>query len=316
MNIPYFDAHCDTLSAMLQKQQGFANNALHVELNRGSNYQPWAQFFAMFASDKLKTKAGFVSGGADFNAQYQLFEKMVAEHEDTLHFCKNIADLKHAEENGKVAGFLSVEGAELLDCSLERLEDAYEKGVRMLTLTWNYHNALSGSNIEHPEKGLTEHGRAFVQRCRELGVLVDVSHLSPKGFWDVAELLDVPFVASHSNAASLWEHSRNITDAQFLQIVKAGGVCGINLYADFLGENATIDTVIAHIAHFLDLGGAKSIAVGADLDGCERLPLGINAIEDIWKIADRLLQKNYPESLICDIFYENLRRVVEEVCVI
>jgi len=107
-----------------------------------------------------------------------------------------------------------------------------------------------------------------------------------------------------------------LTDEQFLAIVKADGVAGINLYSLFVGEHATIDGVIGHIEHFLSLGGAANIAIGADLDGCDMLPEGIGGIEDMEKLAERLLQKNYTEGFVCDIFYHNLMRVVDAVCVI
>lgn len=316
MNIPYFDAHCDTLSVMKATGQAFSNNSLHVAQDRGTMYKPWAQFFAIFASDKLKTEEGFRGGLDDFKAQYQVFANILEQHGNQLSFCKNVRDLERAKQEEKTAAFLSVEGAELLDCSLSRLEEAYQLGVRMCGLTWNYQNALSGSNMENPDRGLTTLGRQFVEKCQTLGMIVDVSHLGPKGFWDVAEMLEVPFVASHSNSAKLWPHSRNLTDEQFMAVVKAKGAVGLNLYADFLGEDPDIDTVISHIRHFIDLGGEKTIAIGGDLDGCKRLPKEIHGLQDIWKIADRLLQKNYSESLIYDIFYENLKRVVAEVCVI
>ena len=317
MNIPYFDAHCDTVSAMLETGQQFQQNGLHVDLKRGARYLPRAQFFALFAD--LNTEA--ISGSRDATAEtyklYESFSRMLQQNINATVFCKNITDLTRAEAEGKLAVFLAIEGAELLNCDLSCLEAFYRDGLRMLTLTWNYKNALSGSHAEHPELGLTIKGEHFVRKCKELGIIVDVSHLSPKGFWDVAQLMgDTPFVASHSNAAHVWKHSRNLKDEQFLAIVKARGVCGINLYADFLGENADIDTVVAHIEHFLSLGGEKSIAIGADFDGCDRLPFGIEGVQDIYKIAERLLQKNCSEALIYDIFYNNLKRVVGEICVI
>ena len=298
--IPLFDAHCDTLSAMLESGEPFGRNKLHVDLERGRNYAPWAQFFAIF--------------GREFMPQYELLQSVLAENAAHMAFCRNVTDVRAAAQAGKLAAFLSVEGAELLDCDLDRLTEAYALGVRMVTLTWNHRNALSGTNVEATNCGLTALGRQFVRRCQKLGVIVDVSHLSEPGFWDVAETLTVPFVASHSNAKALCAHSRNLTDAQFLAIVKASGVAGLNLYSEFVGENPNVDTAIRHIEHFLSLGGEKSVAIGADLDGCDSLPQSINGIEDLGKLAEELLRRNYSEALVHDIFYNNLFRVVEEVC--
>jgi len=316
MNIPYFDAHCDTLSAMFNTEQALEENNLHVDLKRGAHYVPRAQFFAMFADlGSNRRSNSFKNGTKKFQLQLQLLTGTLLKNRASLALCRGALDLIRAEKERKTGVFLSVEGAELLNCDLWYLEMAHRAGVRMLGLTWNYQNALSGSHAQHPEMGLTALGKEFVLRCEELGIIVDVSHLSPRGFWDVTEVLEIPFVASHSNSAKIWNHSRNLTNAQFLAIKRARGVCGINLYADFLGENPDIDTVIAHIEHFLSLGGEKCIAIGADFDGCDRLPAGIEGVQDVHKIAERLLQKNFPEALIYDIFYNNLKRVVGEICV-
>ena len=181
---------------------------------------------------------------------------------------------------------------------------------KAVNLTWNYANALSGSNADRPEEGLTEKGRAFVRRCRELGVLPDMSHISEKAFWDVYELGGVMF-ASHSNSKSVYCHRRNLTDEQFAAISETGGVAGLNLYAEFLGENATCDTVIAHAERFLSLGGEKAVAIGADLDGCDALPEGISGIQDMEKLYEAFLKKNYSESLLRDIFFNNLFNLIE-----
>jgi len=196
------------------------------------------------------------------------------------------------------------------------LEEAYEIGVRAINLTWNYENALSGSNVEGKERGLTEKGNVFVRRMQELGILVDVSHLSDRGFWDVAELsvkAKLPFIAGHSNSRNVFPHSRNLTDEQFTAIIKCQGVAGINLVGELLGEDATVDTVIAHIEHWMSLGGEKSVAIGTDFDGgtpCR----GIKDITELDKIYERLLGMNYPESVVHSIFFDNMMRVVRKVC--
>lgn len=310
---PLFDAHCDTLFAMRESGQALGRNTLHVDLCRGQRYTPRAQFFAIF--DEIAPV-----NWSQFEAQYALFLQSQAEHAAAMQFCRTAHDAKSAARLGKLAAFLSVEGADLLDCSPARLTEAYNLGVRMLTLTWNTANALSGSHMDDAARGLSRLGREFVQTCARLGVIVDVSHLSERGFWDVAEEMNtllVPFIASHSNSAAVHPHSRNLTDAQFRALTYAGGVAGINLYSDFLSEEPDIDTVILHIEHFLSLDPAASrtIAIGADFDGCAALPRGIRGMQDIERIAERLLQKNYTDALVCDILYHNLMRVVEIVCI-
>jgi len=301
--------------------QPFWRNNLHVDLQRGQKYMPRAQVFAIFGEfgDNPNPAEGFPyweRGGQCFAAQYNVFQGALAANREQMAFCRTAADAMAAGQTGKLAAFLSIEGAEILDCSIERLREAHQLGVRMVGLTWNVENALSGTNAQAADRGLTELGRRFVRECQALGVIVDVSHLSVPGFWDVAEELTIPFVASHSNAYALCPHSRNLTDDQFSAIVKAGGVAGINFATLFLGERPDIDTVVAHMEHFLALGGEKTIAMGADFDGYDQLPQGIGGVEDMDKLAERLLQKNYSETLVSDIFYHNLMRVVEQICVI
>jgi membrane dipeptidase len=144
-------------------------------------------------------------------------------------------------------------------------------------------------------------------------MLVDVSHLSDPGFWDVAEELSGPFFASHSNARAVFSHPRNLTDEQFTAIIDHNGVVGLNLYANFLGERADLDTAIAHLEHWLELGGERTVALGGDLDGCSSLPEGITGIQDLDRLWE-LLQRNYSEALVRALFFENLMRVVSEVC--
>ena len=295
---------------MLEQGAALDHNNLHFDLNRAETYAPRAQFFAIFADLKRKK----LDANRALETQYALFQTMLSQHKDAMHFCRNARDVHTAARAGALAAFLSVEGAELLCCDLSALTRAHAKGVRMLTLSWNEQNALCGAHADGAERGLSDLGRQFVQRCEALGVLVDVSHLSERGFWDVSEMAQRPFVASHSNARALCDHSRNLSDAQFQAITKAGGVVGINLYTEFLGASATIETVIAHLEHFLALGGAKSVAIGTDFDGCDLLSQGIRGVQDLSKIAERLLQKNYTEALVCDIFYHNLLDVVGEVC--
>jgi len=285
---------------------GFDKNNLHIDIMRAKKYK-YAQFFALFGDMKNNPED-------TFEKQYTVFCREIVAKEKDIRFCRTAREAELAAEEGKVAAFLSVEGAELLDGSIEKLDFAYELGVRAVTLTWNYENTLSGSNAQNPELGLKPQGKKFVNRCQELGIIVDVSHLSEAGFWDVIEITKKPIIATHSNAKALWNHSRNITDRQFKAIAETGGVAGINLFSAFLGEEPDIDTVIAHIEHFLSLGGEKSVAIGSDFDGCNKLPRGVHGIEDMEKIFNAMLKKNYTEELVYDIFYNNLMEVVKNIC--
>ena len=313
--IDLFDGHCDTILARLVHGGSLRKNEGHLDLERTGEYGRYAQFFALFGQPEDVSERGLKKAELWqlFQEEYRLFQREMRANEDLIVHCRTGEEARAAFAGGKAAAFLSVEGAELLECSLERLEEAHALGVRAVNLTWNYANALSGSNAERPEQGLTAQGRAFVDKMGRLGMLVDVSHLSDPGFWDVEERVSGPFFASHSNAREVFFHTRNLTDAQFTAIIEHNGVAGLNLYADFLGVHADLDAALAHLEHWLDLGGAGSIALGGDLDGCSRLPEGIRGVQDWDRLWDRLLQRNYSEALLRALFFENLMRVVSEV---
>lgn len=315
MKIPLFDAHCDTISALYEKNEPLLQNKLHIDLKRAAKYRPYAQFFALFGIVAGPSPGTSWATGAEcFETLYSLFSREIAANQDLITLCRGAREARAAAKQGKCAAFLSVEGAELLECSPERLEAAWHRGVRAVTLTWNFENALSGSNAEGQDKGLTPLGVQFVRRCQEIGVLVDVSHLSDPGFWDVMAIAEKPVVATHSNARALCRHSRNLTDDMFLALKGTGGVAGLNLYAEFVGGRPDMNGLICHLEHFLALSGEKHVAFGADLDGCDRLPEGICGIEDMEKLYGALQKRNFSEALIHDLFYNNLMRVVEDVC--
>lgn len=305
-----FDGHCDTISRCYRQGISLRKNEGHLDLERMRGCGHFAQFFAAFASAKRVDRPIHEV----FLGEVATFQQQMAENADWVIHCRTAQQAEEAWEAGKVAAFLSVEGAELLDCDLEKLEEAYQMGVRAVNLTWNHVNALSGTNVDEPERGLTPQGKAFALKMQELGMLVDVSHLSDPGFWDVIDLAQKPIFASHSNSRAICGHTRNLTDEMFRALIKNGGVTGFNMGSDFVGENPTIDTIIAHIEHWLSLGGGKNISLGGDWDGVRSMPEGINGVQDLEKLAERLLRMNYSETQVEDLFYRNLMRVVGEVC--
>ena len=306
-----FDGHCDTLSRCCRTGEGLWENRGQLDLSRTRRFDRYAQFFAIFGEAGLSEDEP-IQG--TFLRQYRFFQREIEKNSSRVLHCRTGRDAELAFASGRAAAFLSVEGAELLGCSLAGLEEAWRLGVRAVNLTWNHANALSGSNREEQDRGLTPLGKTFVLRMQELGMLVDLSHLSDPGFWDVMELVRKPVFASHSNSRSVFFAHRNLTDQQFTAIMNCGGVVGLNLYTGFLGQPANLDTVLAHLEHFLALGGAKAVCLGGDWDGCPQLVAGISGIQEIGLLWERLLQRNYQENLIQDLFYSNLMRVVSEVC--
>ncbi len=305
-----FDGHCDTISRLARMpMERLAGNSGQWDLDRVDCYGQQAQFFAIFWDSALPMTKSVVK------REFKVFQKECKTYRDRIRHCRTAREAKDAMSQGKVAAFLSVEGAELIGCSLDGLQEAYDKGVRAVNLTWNHANALSGSHMDHPEQGLTPLGVEYVQKMQQLGMLVDVSHLSDPGFWGVMENATKPIIASHSNSRAVFSHTRNLTDEQFTAIMKNHGVAGLNAYAAFLGDGVvTGDTLLAHLEHFLSLGGEKNVALGGDWDGCDRLPQGYTGVWSWAEFYETLLQHNYPESLVKDLFFNNLMRTVRQVC--
>lgn len=303
--IPVFDAHCDTISRALWTKESVVGNTGMVDLGKTpAVFERYAQLFALFAD----------SGRPDHPTYEMLlacFRQQMSDHGDCVTHCCTIQEAERAHRQGKAAAFLSVEGAELLDCDVDRLTQAARDGVIAVNLTWNHANAISGSCWEEPERGLSSLGREFVRRMQDLGVLVDVSHLSDPGFWDVMELARKPMIASHSNARSICGHRRNLTDEQITAIIGNQGIIGLNFYRDFIGLGMDFDAVRAHLEHILALGGEKSFALGGDWDGCHT----IDALPTVLQLTDLyeyLLAHGYSEELLEDLFYNNLMRVVRD----
>lgn len=286
--LPYFDAHCDTLSRCLETGESLKDAAGQCSLDRLSRYEPFGQVFAVFHDSAVPVPEG-VTGRA--RRQAELFRREKARFPDRME-----------------RALLSVEGGELLDCDPDRLTEAAAWGVRAVNVTWNHANALSGSHCDRPDRGLTDRGRAFVREAVRLGIVPDVSHLSDRGFFDLADMGLGPILASHSDSRALCPHTRNLTDDQFRAVRDSGGVVGINLHALFAGGDGSLEALLRHFDHFLDLGGEHTLALGSDWDGDIQGAGGLRGAEDMGRLADAMLDRGYGEPLVRDIFYNNLAR--------
>jgi len=313
MKFPVFDLHCDTASALMGNTKGgLRQNSLHIDLERAKSLPCYAQCFACFTTSNREYPEG--------RTPIQIFEKQLAVILRELERNSDIAALaysaKEVEENrekGIMSGVLSIEGAAGIDFNPEVLEDVYNVGFRIASLGWNELNPLTGSNVTGG--GLTDLGREFVKEAQRVGILIDVSHISDEGFWDIMDITNAPVIATHSNSRAVCDVSRNLTDDMFKAICQTGGVAGMNLYGAFLGEAPTIDTVCDHIFHLLELDPTgKHISLGGDLDGCDKLPAEFAGVQDYSKLSDRLLERGLDEKTVYDIFWNNAVEVIARCC--
>ncbi len=299
--IPLFDCHCDTAVRAYVTGESLRENSLHLDLMRLMRFSPSAQVFAVCTEtlDRPQEKAAEIIIS---------FKEQIKMNSDIVKLCLNSHDIKDAVNNGRIAALLSVEGAE----QIGDIKLAYDSGVRIVHITWNFDNELCGSAVGSGT-GLSEKGRGFVKAAQEKGILLDMSHISERGFWDVLEISSKPVIAGHSNAKALCNVPRNLSDEQFKALIMHGGGVGINLYPGFLGLNRDIEGVLAHIEHFFALGGEKNVFFGCDFDGISEMPGGIGGVEDIGRIYEILLKNNYSESLVRDIFWNNIFNIMEKV---
>lgn len=306
--IPYFDAHCDTISACTFQGRALRKNGGHLDLERLLGFSKAAQVFAMYADADV-----FPAGSLPLQCQrmHDVLQEEVDRNSDILTFCPQGRGVKAANDAGKIAALLSIEGGELLNCDPANLELAKSWGVRSINTTWNHANALSGCHKENPEQGLTDIGREWIKESQRLGIFADVSHLSDPGFWDIIEMTTQPVIATHSNSRTVCDHTRNLTDDMFRAICQTGGVVGVNFWLTFVGGTHSMDDVLRHVDHFMELGGAKHLALGGDLDGCAALAGGMKGLEDLHMFWETLSAHGYDDATLEDIFYNNLLRVME-----
>ena len=311
MNLPVFDLHCDTALALLGDNYrtcgSLKKNVGHIDLERAATLPGYAQCFACFTTDNHEG----ISPVELFERELATIHRELERNSDIIRQAYTADEITENKDNGIMSAILTIEGPAGFGYDPELLQDLYLVGFRMTTLGWNEKNPLTGSC--KTGGGLTDLGRAYVAEAQRLGMLIDVSHISDEGFWDIIDITRGPVVASHSNSRSAHCVDRNLTDDMFRAICETGGVAGINLYSEFLGQNPTIDTVCDHIFHFLEMDtDGKHIALGSDFDGCDILPEGIAGIQDYPKLAQHLLNRGIDEEILTNIYWKNALGVMKQ----
>lgn len=317
MNFPVFDFHCDTALALLGEDVNQAGslrkNNLHIDLERASALGGYAQCFACFTTPFME-EWNHVSPIVIFEREIATIQREVEENKDLIAIAYTPGEIEENRRNGKMSAILTLEGTAGFGHDPELLESLSLIGFRISSLGWNEKNPLTGSHMTGG--GLTDQGREYVREAQRLGMLIDVSHISDEGFWDIMKITSAPVIATHSNSRSVWNESRNLTDDMFRAICETGGVAGYNVCAEFTGENPTIDTMCDHIFHFMELDpSGKHIALGGDLDGITNMPAGFEGVQSYPVLARRLMERGLTEGQVMDIYWNNAIGVMERaVC--
>ncbi|MFO7942507.1 MAG: dipeptidase [Bacillota bacterium] len=325
------DGHIDTLIAAVKgkRKLGERSDEGHADFPRLREGGVDVQLFAHYIEPDFKPDRGLLR----FMQMADTFFREVEENSDVAGHARTVADIERLRDRGKLACVMSIEGAEAIRGDLGVLRVLFRLGVRVIGLTWNQRNLLADGIAEaRTGGGLTELGVAAVREMDRLGIVVDVSHVSDPGFWDVVEVSSRPFIASHSNSREICDHPRNLTDDQIRALARAGGVMGMNFAPNFVhpelgakadsiygsrgaegAPRANLEMVLDHVDHIVGLVGPEHVGLGSDFDGIGDTPDGLENATKLPDLTDGLFRRGYPEKDIRAILGGNFMRVFREV---
>lgn len=347
---PIFDGHNDTLLNLLLRGRGKGRNFFersetgHIDLPRAVEGGFGGGFFACFAPPNpeagwdeesalaLKDNGYEVAGAPPVDPAYargisdrmtrSLFD-LAAESKDRLRVVGTVEEIEEGFREGVISAILHFEGAENIGQDPTALEGLYETGLRSLGLVWSRPNSYAcGVPFKFPASpdtgpGLTDAGKALVRECNRLGILVDLSHLNEKGFWDVAKTTDAPLVATHSNAHALCRSTRNLTDRQLDAIRDSDGVVGVNFAVAFLREdggedrNTPLEDIARHVDYLVQRIGIDRVGFGSDFDGA-RVPLELKDASGLPKLVAVLRERGYDDAALKKLANGNWIRVLRQ----
>lgn len=306
------DFHCDTILRLIERGDDcqLRQNDLSVDIRKMRDGDVMAQFFACYID------LASVGNPLEYClAMIDRFYKELEANKDEICLATCYSDLVENQAAGKISAFLTIEEGAALKGKLENLRIFHRLGVRLITLTWNYPNEIGFPNTlePHEDKGLTDFGRELVGEMNRMGMLVDVSHLSDKGFYDVAALSQKPFVASHSNARAMTRHSRNLTDDMIRLLAEKGGITGLNFSKKFLGDSdiSRIEDMVRHVKHIYNVGGIDVVAIGTDFDGIKPKQ-EVEHIGEMGKLVRGLEDAGFSTFEIEKMYHVNAMRVIRD----
>ena len=295
----FFDLHCDTIGECYNKKVLIRKNNFHIDLERAKELGEYTQIFAVWIPDALRGEDAVEY----FDEVSDCFYKEIEKNSDLI-------SLYSEEKPTPVKAILSVEGGSACGGTIEGLYHLYEKGARLITLTWNAKNEIGSGAFS--EGGLTAFGKEFIKEAESLGIILDVSHLNQQSFFELEKIAEKPFIATHSNADIVnneYARKRNLTDEQIKVIKERNGIIGFNFCKDFIEtEDAKgFDALYRQIEYMHSLDCDDIIAFGSDFDGCQ-VPSGFCGIEKMPDVYLKLKEKGLGENLLEKLFFENAEK--------
>jgi len=343
--IPIFDGHNDVLLRLNRRAGGDPVAAFlqgedkgHLDLPKAMKGGFAGGLFAIFVpSPARKNGSSSATSSPDTaaappaldvtEAQRVVFAmaallfRIERQSQGRLRVCRTVDDIERCLADDAVAAVLHIEGAEAVDANFELLDVLYAAGLRSLGPVWSRPNAFGhGVPFRCPSSpdtgpGLTELGKALIGACNRLRILIDLSHLNERGFWDVAAISNAPLVATHSNAHAISPHSRNLTDQQLAAICQSGGLAGLNFASSFLrpdgrqDKDTPLDLMIQHIEHMLEHAGEDGVGLGSDFDGAT-IPAELGDAAGLQNLVQAMRKRGFGKSLIEKLCFRNWLRVL------
>ena len=305
------DLHCDTIMKLIDYPSNgdLYRNTWKVDIEKLQKAHSKVQDFALFINL------------GDTNDPYGRYEAMrnlctsqIHHYGEHIQHVLYYQDVESVYETGKIGALLSIEEGGVLGGDLDKLKQAYQDGVRLITLTWNYPNGLGEPHCGEQHKKLTSKGVEFVEAMQDLGIIVDCSHLNDAGTEQLGDILDVPFIASHSNGREVTAHTRNLPDNLIKLIANKGGVIGLNFAQSFLGTSpiSRIEDIVKHGLYLINKGGEDVVALGTDFDGIKP-DTEIKDTSEMYRLYDAFKEAGLSEEQCEKLFWKNADRLLKEI---
>ena len=305
------DLHCDTIMQLLDHPDSgdLYRNTWKIDIEKLQKAHSKVQDFALFINL------------GDTNDPYGRYEEMrnlcttqIHLYGEHIQHVLSYQDVASVYKSGKIGALMSIEEGGVLGGDLDKLKQAYQDGVRLITLTWNYPNDLGEPHCGEQHKKLTPKGIEFVEAMQDLGIIVDCSHLNDAGTEQLGDILEVPFIASHSNAREVTAHTRNLPDNLIKLIANKGGIIGLNFAQSFLGTSpvSRIEDIVKHGLYLINKGGEDVVALGTDFDGIKP-DTEIKDASEMYRLYDAFKEAGLSVDQCEKLFWKNADRLLKEI---